>query len=73
MNLQWARAWWLFPYFAGLGIISYFGSFGSGVNYIKFGYDFIVIALFSLIIYYLAIKSAKQENYVAAKNLNHEA
>lgn len=47
---------WVIPYLAGLILISYFGSFG-GNNVIPFGWDFLVIAIFSLGILYFAIKS----------------
>lgn len=47
---------WLFPYLGGLVLISYLGAFG-GKQYIPFGWDFLVIGLFSLVIFYLAVKS----------------
>lgn len=50
-----ARSAWFFPYLLGLSIISYLGSFG-GTGIIPFGYDFLVIALFSIGIYYIVIK-----------------
>ena len=28
--IEWASAWWLFPYLVGLSIVSYLGDFGSG-------------------------------------------
>jgi len=28
--IEWASAWWLFPYLAGVSIVSYLGNFGSG-------------------------------------------
>jgi amino acid transporter len=49
-------AYWLMPYFGGLVAISYLGAFG-GKNLIPFGWDFVVIALFSFGILYLAVKS----------------
>lgn len=49
-------ALWVIPYFAGLFIISYFGAFG-GLNVIPFGWDFLVIGVFSLGILYLAVKN----------------
>lgn len=45
---------WMVPYFFGLFIISYLGSFG-GKNILPFGWDFLVIAIFSTIILYLAV------------------
>ena len=47
---------WLAPYFTGLVLISYLGAFG-GKNVIPFGWDFLVIGVFSLGIFYLALKS----------------
>lgn len=47
---------WMIPYLVGLILISYLGAFG-GLNYIPFGWDFMVIALFSAFILYLAVKS----------------
>ncbi len=49
-------ATWILPYFAGLIGISYFGAFG-GKNIIPFGWDFLVLGVFSLIIFYMAVKS----------------
>ena len=45
---------WIVPYLSGLVMISYLGSFG-GKGIIPFGWDFLVIALFSLVIMYLAV------------------
>lgn len=47
---------WLIPYLLGLMLISYFGAFG-GKNVIPFGWDFLVIGIFSIVILYLAIKN----------------
>lgn len=47
-------AWWLLPYLGGLVLISYLGAFG-GLNVIPFGWDFLVIAIFSVLIMCLAV------------------
>lgn len=47
-------AFWIIPYLIGLVVISYFGSFG-GQNMIPFGWDFLVIGIFSVVILYMAI------------------
>lgn len=47
---------WLFPYLGGLVLISYLGAFG-GINLIPFGWDFLVIALFSLVVFFFAVKN----------------
>ncbi len=60
IDVQWKKSIWLIPYFIGVGVISYLGSFGHGINVIKFGVDFFVIALFSGGIFYFALQSAKK-------------
>lgn len=45
---------WIIPYLSGLIIISYLGSFG-GKQLITFGWDFLIIAIFSAIILYLSV------------------
>jgi amino acid transporter len=47
---------WIGPYFSGLILISYLGAFG-GKNIIPFGWDFLVIAIFSFFILWLAVKN----------------
>lgn len=47
---------WMVPYLSGLILISYLGAFG-GKNIITFGWDFIVIALFSTGMLYVAVKN----------------
>ena len=49
-------AYWVVPYLLGIVGISYLGSFG-GQNIIPFGWDFLVIAIFSIGILYTAIYS----------------
>ncbi len=55
-NLGLKSAIWIVPYLSGLILISYLGAFG-GKNIIPFGWDFLVIALFSIVILYLAVIS----------------
>ncbi|HWH13086.1 MAG TPA: APC family permease [Solirubrobacteraceae bacterium] len=83
-EIDWGAAAWLFPYLIGMGVISYFGGFGStgilggvgvfktvlvgGTGDLKLGYDLLVLAIFSLIIYYAAmakrLSSAQVDQYV---------
>jgi amino acid transporter len=58
--LDWKAAQWLPPYLIGMGLISWFGQFGSGAPPINngrlpFWWDMLVVAGFSLIIYYWAM------------------
>ncbi|MBA3661715.1 MAG: APC family permease [Gammaproteobacteria bacterium] len=55
-NLGLRSSLWVGPYLSGLVLISYLGAFG-GKNVIPFGWDFLIIGIFSLIILYLAIKN----------------
>lgn len=54
-------AFWILPYLVGLVVISYLGAFG-GQNIIPFGWDFLVIAVFSVGILYLAVKNRARLN-----------
>lgn len=47
---------WIAPYLLGLILISYLGAFG-GKNIIPFGWDFLVIGIFSCVILYFAVKN----------------
>ena len=51
------HGWWLLPYLVGLGILSYLGTFGGGKGYIPFGWDFLVVIAFSVVIWLLALAS----------------
>src|SRR5215208_2752761 len=55
-NLDWRGGSWLWPYFIGLAVLSYIGpeDFG-GIGVIPFGWDVIVVAVFSIAIYYYAM------------------
>ncbi|MCL4560477.1 MAG: APC family permease [Chloroflexi bacterium] len=46
---------WIIVYFIGLAIISYLGSFGGGLGILPFGIDLLVVAVYSLIIYFWAV------------------
>ena len=48
---------WLIPYFLGLSIISYLGNFGGGIKYLSFGWDFLVLVIFSAVILTLSYYS----------------
>ena len=54
IDLQLKGGWWLVPYLACMGILSKLGSFGGGANWIGFGWDFVAIAIFSLVFYFIS-------------------
>jgi amino acid transporter len=54
--MEWAAAIWLWPYLAGMALISVLGQFGGGRHVIPFYVDLVVVAGWSLIVYYTAIR-----------------
>jgi amino acid transporter len=53
--LNWKSAQWLLPYLLGMGIISWMGQFGpDNTGRLPFWWDMLVVAIFSLVIYYWA-------------------
>ena len=61
--LDWKSAQWLPFYLIGMGLISWFGQFGSGAppvnnGRLPFWWDMVTVAGFSLIIYYWALYTA---------------
>ncbi|NOD75278.1 MULTISPECIES: APC family permease [unclassified Ruegeria] len=68
------EAVWLMPYFAGLGLISFLGQFGTGaLKQIPFGWDILLCVVFSAIIFALAIRSALSDEkfmkYIAEEEI----
>ncbi len=53
---QFKHASWLFLYYILLGIFSKLGTYGGGMGVILMGYDFFIIACFSVLIYIIAQK-----------------
>jgi amino acid transporter len=78
LHLDWRAAAWIPPWLIGLGIISYLGQFpstapSSGWAFhlvlkakltIPFWWDLVIIAGFSLVIYYMAVRFAQSQEYV---------
>src|SRR5215203_162763 len=55
-SLDWRSSSWLWPYFVGMGILSYLSptDFG-GTGVLPFGIDIVVVAAFSVAVYYYAM------------------
>lgn len=54
-SLNWRESFWMWPYLIGLSIISYAGDYGHGLNLFPTSVDLIIIALFSIVIMFLAV------------------
>ncbi|MBV54121.1 MAG: amino acid permease [Coxiellaceae bacterium] len=67
-------ALWLWPYFAGLTLISYLGSFGHGLDILHFGWDIITLFFFSVGIMWLAthLRLAPEETQCYIDDLEHQ-
>ncbi|TME17964.1 MAG: APC family permease [Chloroflexi bacterium] len=77
-TFDWHAAYWLVPYLGGLAAISYLGAtdFG-GTGLFPFGWDALVVAIFSIVIYVLALRlrltDAKAREYIAELSAEAEA
>jgi len=60
VNLHLTKSWWIPLYLVGLGAIIELSSFGHNPNkpVLHFGWDALVVAIWSLIIYYLALNQS---------------
>jgi amino acid transporter len=56
---QMGHGLWAIVYVAGLGVISYCGTFGGGHGYLKVGVDLIVLAIFALLMLVWGVASAR--------------
>ena len=56
---QWRSSWWIFPYFVLMSVVSYFSSFGGGIDRIHFGVDFVAVAVVTIIIFFLALRAGE--------------
>ena len=74
-ELAWRSTWWVAPYLLGLVLLDYIGPHHlvGGINLIPFPYDTLVVAAFSLGIFYLAVHSSvsieELETYIATQEL----
>ena len=57
VKLDWASSVWMWPWLLGLLVLSLVSSFPGGKSYLHFGVDMGVTAVFSLIIYFFALRS----------------
>ncbi|MCH9770764.1 MAG: hypothetical protein K0U12_07790 [Gammaproteobacteria bacterium] len=75
IKFHWRASLWIWPYFIGISLISYLGNFGHGRDLITHGWDFIVIAIFSALILWVAVyfrlPNAQTQKYIDELELKH--
>jgi amino acid transporter len=64
-KMDWRVAAWIAPWLGGMALISYLGQFG-GRGVILFGWDIVAVAMFSLVIFYVARSFALPFDHVTA-------
>ncbi|MCY4330187.1 MAG: APC family permease, partial [Endozoicomonadaceae bacterium] len=69
-ELRFWNFFWFILYLLGLTLCSWLGSFGGGLNIIPFGYDFVILGVFSVIIFIMALYSASDKSKIQAKIYN---
>ena len=64
--MHWRSSTWMWPYFTGLSIVSYLGTYGGGQNVITMGWDFLYLGLLSILSLTLAVKFRASGEHVEA-------
>ncbi len=64
IHMNWRASTWIWPYIIGLTFISYYGSFGGGKDKLPPGFDFLLIAILSVISLYLAVRFRARDLHV---------
>jgi amino acid transporter len=72
-QINWARSAWIGAYLLGMGVLSWQGDYGPGnTGRLTYPWDILVVALFSLAIYYWAVYSSlsttEMEERIAAQS-----
>lgn len=72
----WRQISWLLPWFGGLWLLSWLGNIDGGRNVIGFGWDILLVTIWSIIVLFLAMRCAlgRQETiavHADAKNEGH--
>jgi len=49
---------WLLPWFGGIWLLSWLGSIGGGRNVIGFGWDILLVSVWSVVVMLLAVRCA---------------
>jgi signal transduction histidine kinase len=62
----WKNISWLLPWFGGIWLLSWLGGIGGGRDVIGFGWDILLVSVWSLIVMGLAMRCALGSNETAA-------
>jgi hypothetical protein len=77
IRFDWKASSWIWPYFTGISIISYLGNFGHGLGVLPFGWDCLVICIFSYAIMQLAthfrLEDSRTLSYIKELKLDTES
>lgn len=57
-DFGWRHMAWLLPWFGGLWLLSWLGGIGGGRGVIGFGWDILVVTLWSIVVLVLALRSS---------------
>jgi amino acid transporter len=72
--VDWKASIWVLPWLVGMAVISYLGQFTGGRGTIPFYVDLVVVSIYSLFIYYLAVglsmPAAKVQKAIAAEEFD---
>ena len=60
------HAYWFITYIAGLTFFSWLGEFGGGRGVLPLGWDCVVLALFSFVIFHVALRSSLPKEEIKA-------
>ena len=55
-SLELRAGWWVFPWLVGLMVISWLGDFGKGAGVISFGWSWVVLLVFSAVVFAVAVR-----------------
>jgi amino acid transporter len=64
--VDWKASIWVLPWLVGMAVISYLGQFTGGTLTIPFYLDLLVVTIFSLVIYYMAVAFSMPADKVQA-------
>ena len=70
-DLQLRSLGWILPWLVGIGIISAFGQYDAAVTIIPEWVDLILVAVWSLVIYFLAVRMVMPREMVAGGGDDH--